>query len=72
MSKSKNKGTGREVIVQIKKAMVDQDYTVVGLAKAIGEAPSTLYNHFNNPRRLTIGEILLIIKALKMEGIEVK
>ena len=69
MKKTTNNGTGREVLIQIKKAMVEQGLSVTDLAKAIGEPTSTLYTRFQNPRRFTLKELLLINKALHMEGI---
>lgn len=69
MKKKKYNGAGREVLIQIKQAMVEQGVSVTDLAKAIGEPTSTLYTRFQNPRRFTLKELLLIVKALHMEGI---
>ena len=69
MKKVTSNGTGREVLIQIKQAMIEHECSVSDLAKAIGEAPSTLYTRFQNPRKFTLKELLLIIKALHMEGI---
>ena len=69
MKKVTSNGTGREVLIQIKQAMVEQGLSVTDLAKAIGEPTSTLYTRFQNPRKFTLKELLLINKALHMEGI---